>query len=132
MEFALNLLWLLLCASSFVLWRNQRSRLNRERRWLALIGLACLLAIVFPIISLTDDLHGEQAAFDDSTFPVVTKGGKGNACSPLQFLNVPACISLPSSPFAYRQFVRLVSPNELSAEPVDRTQSGVSRAPPTA
>lgn len=71
MELGLNLFWLLLALSSFALWQRQRSRTERRSRHRkgsprSLLALGCTLAVLFPIISITDDLHSEQAIMEDS------------------------------------------------------------------
>ena len=68
MELLLNLLWLLLVMPAFWLWRY--SRTAPERRAASplrcLLALACLLVILFPVISATDDLHAIRAEMEES------------------------------------------------------------------
>ena len=68
MELLLNLLWLLLVMPAFWLWRY--SRTAPERRAASplhcLLALACLLVILFPVISATDDLHAMRAEMEES------------------------------------------------------------------
>jgi hypothetical protein len=68
MELGLNLLWLLLAAAGFaLLWRGRGNRaLTCRQSFRRIVSLACALVIVFPIISLTDDLHAAQAVIEDS------------------------------------------------------------------
>ncbi len=70
MELSLNLFWLLLVVVSVVGWRRQGSPLHRPRRTRdsrhGLIALGCVLVLLFPVISVTDDLHAEQAIIEDS------------------------------------------------------------------
>ncbi len=69
MELALNLFWLLLALASCVLWRREAARAGGPRRFRGVLGsaaLACALALLFPVISLTDDLHAQQAVMEDS------------------------------------------------------------------
>ena len=56
MELALNLVWLLLGASLIHLWLRftPRSDSNQRMQWVA---LAVLILILFPVISVTDDLQ---------------------------------------------------------------------------
>src|SRR5579863_1036289 len=70
MELALNLFWLLLTIVSLVLWgRRSASPPGRRRRVpvLSLIALGSALAILFPVISVSDDLHAEQAVLEESS-----------------------------------------------------------------
>jgi hypothetical protein len=68
MELLLNLFWLLLAMPAFWLWRY--SRIAPERRkanpFHGLLALGCLLVILFPVISATDDLHAMRAEMEES------------------------------------------------------------------
>jgi hypothetical protein len=68
MEFSLNLLWLLLAVASFVLaGRGGDCRtLSCRHSVRRILALVCVLVFVFPIISLTDDLHAAQVVMEDS------------------------------------------------------------------
>jgi hypothetical protein len=74
MEVLLNTTWLLVAIGAFLFWQvegedNARRREhNRRYRFLA---LAVALILLFPVISLTDDLHAEQAAMEDSSRSVI-------------------------------------------------------------
>jgi hypothetical protein len=75
MEFLLNLLWLLVCCALVVLWtmrgsepagasarrRGSKPIVFSERRT-QIIALCLLIILLFPVISLTDDLVAWQAA----------------------------------------------------------------------
>ena len=63
MELALNLIWLAVVATGFALVPKRRSRVV----WFALIGIAALL---FPIISVSDDFNTDWA-FNDAFAAVV-------------------------------------------------------------
>jgi len=76
METFLNLLWLIVTLAALWLWRFRWlvSRRNpRARVFLEVVAIGCALAVLFPVISLTDDLHPEIVAVDASS-------GKRNAC----------------------------------------------------
>lgn len=64
MELALNVVWLLVCAASFACWgrRNMRGRgsLRRLRALQGLLPLGFALLLLFPVISITDDLQALQ------------------------------------------------------------------------
>jgi len=68
MELLLNLLWLLLVMPAFWLWRYSRSapEIRKASRLHCLLALACLLVILFPVISATDDLHVMRAEMEES------------------------------------------------------------------
>ncbi|HXN65611.1 MAG TPA: hypothetical protein VN862_09770 [Candidatus Acidoferrales bacterium] len=69
METVLNLIWLVLALAMFCVWRYRwgASQHNGTHKWTAAIALSCALALLFPVISLTDDLHPETVAIDGST-----------------------------------------------------------------
>lgn len=64
MELALNLTWMVLAALMFCLWLcfAQRTGPDRrtERRRAQFVALAVLILILFPVISVTDDLQALQ------------------------------------------------------------------------
>lgn len=71
-ELLLNLIWLLMAVASFAWWRRRFLGAGRERsRGRMTLGpvvaLACALAVIFPVISVTDDLHAELAVMEDSS-----------------------------------------------------------------
>jgi hypothetical protein len=59
MELALNLAWVLLAALMFCLWWRYAPQTGRDRR-MQLVALAVLLLVLFPVISVTDDLQAAQ------------------------------------------------------------------------
>jgi hypothetical protein len=76
METLLNLLWLAVTLAALWLWRFRwrASRRDPQARVLPeVIAIGCALALLFPVISLTDDLHPETIAVDASS-------GKRNLC----------------------------------------------------
>lgn len=65
MELALNIAWVIVAAVVLILCGgNALAFTERRRRITALVGLSCLIWLLFPIISITDDLHAEQAVFE--------------------------------------------------------------------
>jgi len=59
MELALNLAWAFLAAVMVCLWLRRAPRSGIDRR-LQFVALAVLLLILFPVISVTDDLQAAQ------------------------------------------------------------------------
>jgi hypothetical protein len=55
MELALNLVWLLAATGLFGLWWAQPRRTGSSRMW-ELLAVATLVTILFPVVSVTDDL----------------------------------------------------------------------------
>lgn len=68
MELLLNLLWVLLVMPAFWLWRYSRTAPERRKAstFHCLLALGCLLVILFPVISATDDLHAMRAEMEES------------------------------------------------------------------
>lgn len=70
LELFLNLVWLgIACATcgAFVSWLRQQPRGHRDRKVHVALALVCGIALLFPIISVTDDLHSDAAALEDWT-----------------------------------------------------------------
>jgi hypothetical protein len=69
MELFLNLLWLLLALPAYCLWRDSRdSRRNGGPSPLqCLLALGCVLVLLFPVVSATDDLHAMRAEMEESS-----------------------------------------------------------------
>lgn len=69
MELLLNLAWLLLVLPAYWLWR--RAVGSRFRRGAGsvqcLLALGCVLVLLFPVISASDDLHAMRAEMEDSS-----------------------------------------------------------------
>ncbi len=67
MELLLNALWLL-ASTGGIAWavRGRRSHhSHRQSRQFALIASICVVVLLFPVISVTDDLQGAQSAIED-------------------------------------------------------------------
>jgi hypothetical protein len=70
METVLNVIWLAVALAALWMWRYRwrASRPNSSaHKWAEGIALGCALALLFPVISLTDDLHPETVAIDGSS-----------------------------------------------------------------
>ena len=79
MELALNVVWLILALPAFIVWRRQRASARNS----GIVLLGCLLALLFPIVSVTDDLHPISAEIEE--------------CSPLKrALKQSTCVNSPA------------------------------------
>jgi len=67
MELFLNFSWALLTIASVCLWMRMERRIGAERR-LPLVALALLIVILFPVISVSDDLQVLQNPAESDTF----------------------------------------------------------------
>lgn len=66
MELLLNLIWItvvtLLCVG---VWRNRLNGADPKHSWsVAAVAVVCIAALIFPAISLSDDLHIECTAIE--------------------------------------------------------------------
>jgi hypothetical protein len=76
MENLLNLIWLIVASVAIYVWRFRwlKSRQNpRARVLVEAVAIGCVLVLLLPVISLTDDLHPEIVIVDAAS-------GKRNAC----------------------------------------------------
>lgn len=68
MELLLNLIWLLLAVPAFCVWRIAKCSPGTNKRspycWLT---LACILILLFPVVSATDDLQAMRPEMEESS-----------------------------------------------------------------
>jgi hypothetical protein len=73
MELLLNLFWLMLVVPAFWLWRREPVSIQRSRSFTAVgcvLSLVCILILLFPVISATDDLQAmRQETAESSSSP---------------------------------------------------------------
>ena len=68
MELVLNLAWLLLALPAYWLWCGSRTA-SAERKFSSLqclLALGCVLVILFPVVSATDDLIAMRTEMEES------------------------------------------------------------------
>jgi len=83
MEVLLNTIWLLVAISAFLFWQfeTEKTAIRREHtQRYRVLALAVVLVVLFPVISLTDDLHAEQAAMEESSRAVMKARGSLQGC----------------------------------------------------
>jgi hypothetical protein len=69
MELLLNLLWLMLAVPAVLVWRRQSVCARSSAKQChsgSLVLLGCLLALLFPVVSASDDLHPISAEIEES------------------------------------------------------------------
>jgi hypothetical protein len=134
MEQVLNLLWLLVAVSSALYFRRSLAALPLRRlAFRSAIALGCALAILFPVISLTDDLHAEQAVMEDSKASrKVLKAGAASDRSPeaVKFHHPPAEVLSAIPHYRASVLVGLVASRGLPFLFLSNRKSDLSRAPP--
>jgi hypothetical protein len=95
-ELLLNLCWLALLLPAFLLWRRRTPSDRSTRRSLLFVcTLACLLVLLFPFISASDDLHGGGQAIEESKRSLHNGQGAGG-----HSLHLTADFSQPALPVA--------------------------------
>jgi hypothetical protein len=137
MELALNLVWAVIASASYVfLFRRLAIRGARTARGPSqaqcVIALTCVLAILFPVISLTDDLHEMQATAEEASVSGTAIKRCVTSCSstPAQSLHHVILISSPMVTNA-----RWAATGVVPAQPVRRSTPGLhlsalGRSPP--
>src|SRR5580704_649296 len=66
MELLLNLVWVLLALPAYWLWRRSTGSERGLSSLQCLLALGCVLVLLFPVISATDDLHAMRAEMEES------------------------------------------------------------------
>ena len=69
MELLLNLLWLMLALPAVLIWRRQSASWQspgKQCHSRAFVLLGCLLVLLFPVVSASDDLHPISAEIEES------------------------------------------------------------------
>lgn len=68
LELLLNLVWVLVVTASLLFWRRLSTVSDdcSRRPVTALVALVCILVLLFPVISATDDMHVAEFAMEDS------------------------------------------------------------------
>jgi hypothetical protein len=67
MELLLNLAWFAIAIAAFArfgVWAYGET--DRSRIWAVALATVCVIALLFPIISITDDLEASDAVFEES------------------------------------------------------------------
>lgn len=70
MELLLNLVWLTLALPALWVWRRvpeEGCGFRVSLRFRAFLILSCLLMLLFPVVSATDDLHAMQQEMEESS-----------------------------------------------------------------
>ena len=134
MELSLNLFWVALGVASFAVWPRQGPHWRARQRFCGslhgLITLGCALIVLFPVISLTDDLHVEQAAMEDSRS--LKKWTGAESPSDLASLaNSPARVAFPFLLSCSRRCVGQAPCTDPFLRGTARSPACKDRAPPT-
>lgn len=129
----MNLAWLLLALGAYAALRSSRSiiRKNRFGTLQAWLALGCVLFVLFPVISATDDVHAMRAEVEES--PVGKRSMRSGACDKCNWntrlQSPPAALPDLSSP---ETFVVCIRAAESRSVPLRSTipSFAAGRAPP--
>ena len=67
MELFLNLVWCAIVAGAAIRFRVWSAGRPARHRYLVALATICVLALLFPIISVTDDLRNDPAVFEETS-----------------------------------------------------------------
>jgi len=132
MELLLNLAWLLLALPAFWLWRGSRTA-SLGRKFTALqclLALGCMLVILFPVVSATDDLRAMRNEMEESPASKRTiRQATNDKTSALKWQNPPALIATAGFLIVSEQSSRPLLVHELRV-PAAPSILFAARAPP--
>lgn len=136
MEVLLNTIWLLVSIGAFLYWRPKKYKgtatVHDHSSTFGILALGCALVLLFPVISLTDDLNAEQFTMEDSSRTVMKARGLAQEClrasrSPFTTaVTTPPCSADPLNVFLGSVF--LLETRVLCFPPISPHEG---RAPPT-
>ena len=136
MELLLNILWLMLALPATWLWLRDPAHSDNSGgliRVRPLLLLVCVLALLFPVVSATDDLHAMRSEMEEPgpCKRMLRQGAGDKTSSWLSGCSTPtAHLLVVSSPCPGCQFCgRVWALHELLPLRVQRNPSGC-RAPP--
>lgn len=136
MELTLNVVWLFVAVGTFAFWRFRWTGVRAARRTpgrprYVILALGCALLLLFPVISLTDDLHGDPAVMEESTRSVLKAGEAARGCLQAGKSFVPAAsITRGSSSGVYNIVFGNVLPAEVLIFWLVLTSPSEGRSPP--
>jgi hypothetical protein len=134
MELVLNLAWLLLALPAYWLWRGSKSAECKFSSLQCLLTLGCVLVILFPVISATDDLMAMRTEMEESpiskrsihqTSHDKASGWNSRLQVPPALLGMPASFA-PAAEFGILSLSRSILP------PATAAAVPAGRAPPVA
>jgi hypothetical protein len=133
MELLLNLLWLLLAMPAFWLWRYSRIAPKRRKfdALQSLLALGCLLVILFPVISASDDLRAMRAEMEESHSKKSIAQSGGIKANSLKWQAQPALPAASASGGGVREFAHYWCPAAASSPSSIHVIARSGRAPPS-
>jgi len=135
MELLLNLAWLLLVLPAYWLWRTSRTA-TADRKFSSLqclLALGCLLVILFPVVSATDDLHAMGTEMEESPASKRSvRQASHEKASPWKWQSPPALAAIVNSLIQHHDDeVWRPMPTSAPATPTAPAMVRAGRAPPS-
>jgi hypothetical protein len=97
MEVLLNTIWLLVAIGAVLFWHapgQEGTAAPRDHsQSCRVVALACVLILLVPVISVTDDLHQEQAVMEDSSRSVMKARNMVQGCLRAGRFSPPAVLA---------------------------------------
>ncbi len=133
MELILNLAWLFVTVGAVAAWLRSSPLARPHRFRLELLSLAAVCLLLFPLISLSDDLQAEAILAEGNRAQVSAKNSDAewaqrapSRCAAPMFALVPPACSLPAI-----HLVGIIVPADCFAVQPDLAHRSDSRAPPS-
>lgn len=131
MELLLNLAWLLLALPAYWLWHDSRI-VPATRKFTALqclLALGCMLVVLFPVVSATDDLRAMRAEMEESSTNKRSIGQSGSENPSAPRSQAQPALAAASHTSVLQQGWHFVAATLVPA-PVSSTVFRAGRAPP--
>jgi len=137
MELTLNLIWAIIAAASYVLLFRRfairdAGNARGPSRAQCVIALTCFLAILFPVISLTDDLHEMQATAEEASSSglAIKKCVAGHSSTRAQTLHSVLFVFAPFAAKGRWSVLGVVTAQRIQCTSPGLHLSALGRAPP--
>jgi hypothetical protein len=136
MELLLNLCWLSLALPAYWLWQNEKSTGTKSQhfpRWNCVLVLGCMLMLLFPVVSATDDLHAMRPEIEESNRSKhISRQASDSSSSRLSIIGGSPALFPPTSLFD-TQFQAVGVTTNLVSVASTSTRIGLDsgRAPPS-
>ncbi len=139
MELALNLCWLAVVVVTYLLWLRRPSYRGRPLRcsregMTALLVLAAILVLVFPIISISDDVRAAREFLEEPTSDqVLAKSSEIQKRAPLGELPTPvAALAHSEGQAGHLPTLGFVHVTDLPSHDTHPVRPACGRSPPQA
>jgi hypothetical protein len=138
MELTLNLVWVCVAIAGILslmamLTRGSTASGRRISCWRKIVAMGCALVILFFVISMTDDLQGQEILIEEKRISKVVAGAKTAAPSSADgLISVDFLLFFPPHAFSpsWSALRALIAPSKLLLAPSPERENLSGRAPP--